>query len=420
MAKSTASLPAGQAPAEVTLNDTAVLLSKLGHRAKRMFTQRLEPLALKANHVQVLVFLGGHPGASQRGLVDALRVTPSTVVDLIDELQDRGLVQRTRNPLNRRASLLSLTGEGHVMLRRALALSREVEQDLLAPLAARDRPRLLGYLRVIDSATRRPWLRAPSLAPAADPDDGAVAAVDGSPLERATELAVGELPSLGAELAGSSSKADHAYETLRRWIAEGVYRPGDRLVLQQIARDLKISTVPVREAIRRLEAEGFASFQRNVGARVSSVDTARYADSMKTLAILEGAATAMAAERLTERDLQAAARINEKMAAGLAKLDPASFTKANREFHEALCRPCGNTHLLALIDLEWSRLAAIRISTFAFIPERAASAVQEHQRLLERLAAGARGPEIEALIRQHRLATIGAFLKRQGEAAHPA
>jgi DNA-binding GntR family transcriptional regulator len=153
---------------------------------------------------------------------------------------------------------------------------------------------------------------------------------------------------------------------------------------------------------------------------VSSIDTARYADSMKTLAILEGAATAMAAEHLTDRDLQTAARINGRMAAGLSRLDPVSFTQANHEFHEALCRPCGNTHLLALIELEWSRLAAIRTSTFAFVPERAAAAIDEHRRLLERLAARAPAAEVEALIREHRLATVRAFLERRAEASHPA
>ncbi|HEX4011454.1 MAG TPA: MarR family transcriptional regulator [Solirubrobacteraceae bacterium] len=131
-------------------DDGAVLLSKLGHRAKRLFTRRLAPLGLRANHVQALVFLNGHPGASQRDLVQALRVTPSTIVELIDELEARGYARRERNPDNRRASLISLTPSGRATLHRALALSREVEGQLLDPLDAADRERLLGYLRTID------------------------------------------------------------------------------------------------------------------------------------------------------------------------------------------------------------------------------------------------------------------------------
>lgn len=414
-----ASFPADQAPAQVILDDGAVLLSKLGHRAKRMFTRRLEPLALKANHVQVLVYLSGNPGASQRSLVEALRVTPSTIVELIDDLEVRTLVRRLRNPLNRRASVVSLTADGRAMLDRALALSRAVEQDLLAPLNARDRERLLGYLHTLDAA-KRDLGRLISPAPGIGAGEGSGGGDAGRVGTGFTDRPRARMPVVAAPgAAGSASKADWAYETLRQWITEGVYQPGDRLVLQQIARDLQISTVPVREAIRRLEAEGFADFQRNVGARVSSVDTPLYAESMRTLAILEGAATGLAAAHLSKRDIQTAERINERMAAGLRKLDPAKFTQANKAFHELLCRPCPNAHLLALIDVEWSRLAAIRISTFAFVPERAARAVEEHRHLLKRLRAGAPAGEIESLIREHRMATVHAFLERHDELARP-
>jgi DNA-binding GntR family transcriptional regulator/DNA-binding MarR family transcriptional regulator len=414
VSNSAASFPADQAPAQVILDDGAVLLSKLGHRAKRMFTRRLEPLALKANHVQVLVYLSGNPGAAQRSLVEALRVTPSTIVELIDDLEVRTLVRRLRNPLNRRASVVSLTADGRSMLERALALSRAVEHDLLSPLDPGERERLLGYLHTLDAGKRELGLISPA------PGIGAEEAAGGVTEPHATDRPRAAMPAVAAPGAGgSASKADWAYETLRQWITEGVYQPGDRLVLQQIARDLQISTVPVREAIRRLEAEGFADFQRNVGARVSSVDTPLYAESMRTLAILEGAATGLAAPHLSKRDIQTAERINERMAAGLRKLDPAKFTQANKAFHELLCRPCPNTHLLALIDVEWSRLAAIRISTFAFVPERAARAVEEHRHLLERLRAGAPAAEIESLIREHRMATVHAFLERHDELARP-
>jgi DNA-binding GntR family transcriptional regulator/DNA-binding MarR family transcriptional regulator len=434
VSNSAASFPGDVGPAEVILDDAAVLLSKLGHRAKRMFTQRLAPLALKANHVQVLVYLSGHPDASQRSLVEALRVTPSTIVELIDELEARTLVRRLRNPLNRRASVVSLTADGRAILERALALSHAVEHDLLRPLAARDRGRLVAYLQTLDAA-KRPGRLAPT------PGIGPHEVASGRSAEREVTWSSGASPLPAprpeearlttdqvtarmaaiatADGAGSPSKSDWAYETLRQLIADGVYQPGDRLVLQQIARDLQISTVPVREAIRRLEAEGFADFQRNVGARVSSVDTGLYAESMRTLAILEGAATGLAAEHLTKRDLQAAERINDRMAAGLRKLDPAKFTQANKEFHELLSRPCPNAHLLALINLEWSRLAAIRTSSFAFVPERASRAVEEHRHLLARLRAAAPVAEIESLIREHRMATVHAFLERHDELARP-
>lgn len=220
------------------------------------------------------------------------------------------------------------------------------------------------------------------------------------------------MSSPGEEPAKVVSKADLAYEAVRQWIVEGVYEPGDRLVLERIARELDVSVVPVREALRRLEAEGYATFERNVGARVSMVETPAYGESMEMLAILEGAATALAVGRLTKRDLQAARRINTRMAAKVDHLDPVDFTTSNKEFHETLYRRCPNRLLVAEIDREWSRLAVIRRSTYVFVPKRAPEAIDEHRALLEAIAEGAPEREIELLVRDHTLATAHAFLDR--------
>jgi hypothetical protein len=77
-----------------------------------------------------------------------------------------------------------------------------------------------------------------------------------------------------AKLSGSStvSRVDYAHRTIRERIIGGTYGPGYRLVLEELARGLGVSTVPVREAVRRLEAEGYVDFQRNIGARVASFD----------------------------------------------------------------------------------------------------------------------------------------------------
>ena len=71
---------------------------------------------------------------------------------------------------------------------------------------------------------------------------------------------------------GSISKSERVYRTLRQGILSGRYSAGYRLVLDRIAREIGVSAVPVREAVRRLEAEGLVEFQRNVGAIVTGVD----------------------------------------------------------------------------------------------------------------------------------------------------
>ncbi len=97
------------------------------------------------------------------------------------------------------------------------------------------------------------------------------------------------------------SKADHAYAMIRERILSGEPKPGKRLVIEQLARELDISAVPVREAIRRLEAEGYITYTRNIGATVGSIDLSRYPETVEALAVLEAAATALAMPHLDAR-----------------------------------------------------------------------------------------------------------------------
>jgi DNA-binding GntR family transcriptional regulator len=215
----------------------------------------------------------------------------------------------------------------------------------------------------------------------------------------------------GAEMSiATASKSEVAYEWIRTRITGHMFSPGYRLVLGSIAEDLKMSVVPVREAIRRLEAEGLVTFERNVGARVTLVDESEYAHTMQTLGIVEGSATALSAPLLDDDALDEAARINDRMARMLEHFDAHAFTELNRQFHSVLFEPCPNPHLLDLVHRGWSRLSGIRDSTFASVPGRAQHSVEEHTEILRLIRDGADSIEIELAARNHRWRTRDAFL----------
>lgn len=209
------------------------------------------------------------------------------------------------------------------------------------------------------------------------------------------------------------SKSQRAYRWIKERIASQEFTPGYRLVLGSLASELDMSVVPVREAIRRLEAEGLVTFERNVGARVSMVDDSQYRDSMLALSILEGAATALAARRLTGEDIRHARRVNELMIETLGHFDPRAFTALNQEFHAALFSACANPRMLELVNAEWARLGHLRDSTFSFVPGRAAESVREHESLLRLIESGAPLDEIETAARHHRSATLDAYLTHE-------
>ncbi len=221
-----------------------------------------------------------------------------------------------------------------------------------------------------------------------------------------------------ATATATASKSQQAYAWIKDRIRRQEFTPGYRLVLGALAADLDMSVVPVREAIRQLEAEGLVTFERNVGARVSMVDDAQYRFSMQALALLEGAATALSSRALDADDIARARAVNDRMAESLTHFDPRAFTALNHEFHEVLFGRCANTRLLELVRAEWARLGHLRDSTFSFVPGRAAESVREHEELLQLLAAGASPDEIERSARRHRSATLDAYLTSEhpGEA----
>jgi DNA-binding GntR family transcriptional regulator len=213
--------------------------------------------------------------------------------------------------------------------------------------------------------------------------------------------------------AASVSKVDLAYDLIRLRIGDGSYTPGYRLVLGTLAKELGVSAVPVREAVRRLEAEGLVEVVRNVGATVRGLDPVEYRWTVETLAVVEGVATGLAAAHLPPGALDEARRLNDAMRDGLDDLDPLRHSRLNQQFHRVLTEPCPNPHLLDLVERGWMRVSALRSSVFSFVPDRARDAVREHDALLELIARGAPAAEIETAARAHREATLHAVLASQ-------
>ncbi|WP_234998786.1 GntR family transcriptional regulator [Demequina sp. NBRC 110057] len=217
------------------------------------------------------------------------------------------------------------------------------------------------------------------------------------------------------------SKADQAYDILKAKIMDGTYGPGYRLVIDQLAREHGISSVPWRESLRRLEAEGWVDIVPNVGALVKTFDTHSWERTMRLLARLEGLATALSAEKLTAEDIGHARSLNAQMRDALANFDTVRFGKLNREFHEHLCSRCDDDRLNTLVHHEWTRLELIRRSAFFYAPGRALASLSEHDSILDLIEGGADFDMIETAARRHEVNNLVAVMeddkKRAAEAA---
>jgi DNA-binding GntR family transcriptional regulator len=217
----------------------------------------------------------------------------------------------------------------------------------------------------------------------------------------------------GTGPAPTRSKSQLAYDFIKARIEDSSYSPGYRLVLGTIASELGVSVVPVREAVRLLEAEGLVQFERNVGARVAMTDPREYEVTMQTLSLVEGWATAASAPFLTPDELARARALNDALAESLHHFDPVAFTRLNTEFHAVLFEHCPNPHVRDLVDRGWARLRALRETIFSFVPGRAGVSVAEHEAILDLIESGAGSIELELAARNHRLATLEAFLSHE-------
>jgi DNA-binding GntR family transcriptional regulator len=212
------------------------------------------------------------------------------------------------------------------------------------------------------------------------------------------------------------NKHERTYAFIKQRIVDGTYGPGHRLVLDTVAGELGVSSVPVREAIRRLEAEGWVVYRPNVGAQVAPIDKGRWVSEMTVLALVEGYASALAAPHLGWRELRTLRAANRDMARAVQALDVLRFSQLNRSFHREICSRCGNPYLLQLWQETNDRLDAIRRTVFPYIPYRARGSLEEHMRLVNLLSKPASFNEIERFARTHKLRTIRAY--EQAHAHH--
>jgi DNA-binding GntR family transcriptional regulator len=212
-----------------------------------------------------------------------------------------------------------------------------------------------------------------------------------------------------------ASKQEWTYSVLRSRIVNGTYGAGHRLVIDAIARELEVSPMPVREAIRRLEAEGWVQYQRNHGASVSPLEDEAWAEAMDAVAVLDGYATALAAPHLRPEDLELMRAANERMRAALDEFDVVAVSEHNLAFHRAVQDRCPNHYLRLELRSTQERLNTLRGRIFMFIPGRGRASTGEHDELIAMLEGGRSAGEIEAFARRHTQRTVEVYLQRRAE-----
>ena len=153
-----------------------------------------------------------------------------------------------------------------------------------------------------------------------------------------------------------NSISDQIYERLKKQILHGEIEPGERLMQNQVAENLRASRTPVREAFRRLEQDGLVERVPQGGVRVTSLDTETIQQVFGIRNVLEAYAIEMACDRITPQEIDALKRLSgqaqELLSARELGLEAkiSRLFELNSQFHDTIYRASGNSYLMGMIN----------------------------------------------------------------------
>ncbi|KSU52958.1 MULTISPECIES: GntR family transcriptional regulator [unclassified Gordonia (in: high G+C Gram-positive bacteria)] len=201
---------------------------------------------------------------------------------------------------------------------------------------------------------------------------------------------------------GMFTKNDYAYAELQRRILTGVLPAGAVIPQAKLAAEIGVSTTPLREAIRRLSAEGMVELEAHRDARVTpvSADEARHLYQVREN--LDPLAAALAARTRTAADIAAISNAFDRLSPIASASDVDALVR-HREFHRTVYRASGNPVLIDILERLWDkadRYRVIGLSHRGDSPDDRSRVTAEHRAIMEAVADGD-AERADAVMREH-------------------
>lgn len=199
-----------------------------------------------------------------------------------------------------------------------------------------------------------------------------------------------------SDLSNQASSADVIYNALRDAIIRGEIAEGEALRQDTIAGMFKVSRIPVREAMQRLEAQGLILSKRHKGAVVASLSIDQITEIFQFRALIEPIVIEMAVPLMTKEALAEAQRHCDAFA---AETDPLRWGDLNRAFHRALYKDSDKAYFLSVVD-KTNDLVERYVRLVLYFVQGMRHAAHEHQAILDACKAGDAG-KAARLTRRH-------------------
>ena len=208
---------------------------------------------------------------------------------------------------------------------------------------------------------------------------------------------------------GHLTKQQFVYSTLRESILRCELGPGTRLVIDDLARQFRVSIIPVREALRLLQSEGLVISVAHVGATVAPISHASVVEVFTLLEGLELVAARAAALRVTESELATLKDLVAEMDRALEAGSPQRWAEINTRFHLTIARLAEMPILLDMLQRAvdyWDRVRRYYFKDVLIHRTRLAQA--EHRAMVTHMEAR-NLPELEQTIREHNQGALAAY-----------
>lgn len=180
---------------------------------------------------------------------------------------------------------------------------------------------------------------------------------------------------------------EEVYETLLKWIMEGVLQPGEKLLDKDLADRLGVSRTPVREALRRLEDKGLVESSANRWTRVARIAITEPQKFYPIICTLEELALAQVIDRLDEKDFKEMIALNRMLKKAVQEQNAVQASWADVEFHRLYIEKTENDHLIRILDDLKITFRRVEITYFGGC-SCATESVEEHQAILDALQNG--------------------------------
>lgn len=212
-------------------------------------------------------------------------------------------------------------------------------------------------------------------------------------------------------LADYKTKVDIAYDALMEGIISGAYMPGDRIIISRVAEQNQMSEIPVREAIRRMESEGYLELSANQGAIVSQllqrVDQIEQVFQIK--GVLEGYAARLSIDCLSVDDIAQLRAQNQKMRQALESGNLREYSDMNVSFHMMMYDCIPQKMLVTMIQDLWKKWIITK-ATFKLAYLRVPASCDEHEEIIA-LIETKKYDDLELFVRQHTLESGKQFVE---------